>query len=180
MRKSFIILAASITAFAIAIWMISWLSWQPQSWYMPPDYSQPEVKKLADRAEYRLNEEFHKIRPVDDVWRIRITDEAMNAWLSGRLEGWLTHDRELELPPELHQPQVHVTVEGIWFAAMVDFESDSPRPIALQFWAWIDAGKLFLEPIAIRLGKIPIPVSIFKGAISGLQEKTNGVEAIAR
>ncbi len=179
MKKIFIILAASIAVFAIAIWIISWLSWQPQSWYAPPDYSQPEVKKLADRAEYRLNEEFHKIRSVEDVWRIRITDEAMNVWLSGRLEGWLTHDREIELPPELHQLQVHVTVEGIWFAAMVDFESDSPRPIALQLWAWVDEGKLFLEPIAIRLGKIPIPVSIFKSAISGLQEKIDGVEAIA-
>ena len=85
--------------------------------------------------------------------RIRITDGAMNAWLSGRLEGWLTHDQEIELPPELHGPQVHTTIEGIWLAAMIDFDGDTPRPIALQLWAWIDEGKLFVEPIAIRLGK---------------------------
>lgn len=167
-----------MVVFAIAIGIISWLSWQPQSWYAPPDYSHPEVKKLAERSEYRLNEEFHKVRPVDDLWRIRITDESINAWLSGRLEDWLTHDRELELPPEIHSPQVHVTVEGIWLAALIDFNSDSPRPIALQFWTWIDEGNLFVEPIAIRLGKLPIPITLFKSAISGLHEKTNEVDAI--
>jgi hypothetical protein len=178
MKKIFIILIVSIAIFALAIGIVSWLSWQPQSWYAPPDYSQPEIKILADRSEYRLNEEFHKVRPVDDIWRIRITDESMNAWLSGRLEGWLTHDRDIELPPELHGLQVHMTVEGIWLAAMVEFDSDSPRPIALQLWAWIDEGNLFIEPIAIRLGKVPIPMSLFKSAISGLHEKTNEVEAI--
>ena len=179
MKKLFIIFIVSIAVFSIAIGLLSWLSWQPQPWYSPPDYDQPEVKKLADRAEYRLNEEFHKVRPTSDVWRIRITDEAMNAWLSGRLEGWLTHDRELEMPPELHEPQVHVTTEGIWLAAMIELESESPRPIALQLWAWIDEGTLNVEPIALRLGKIPIPISLFKSAITGLHKKTNGVDAIA-
>jgi hypothetical protein len=179
MKKLFIILIVSIALFAIAIGIVSWLSWQPQSWYAPPDYSRPEVKKLADRAEYRLNEEFHKIRPVDAVWRIRITDEAMNAWLSGRLEGWLTHDRDVTMPPELHGPQVHITVDGIWVAAMIDFDNESTRPIALRLWSWIDEGKLFVEPTALRLGKIPVPISLFNSVISGLQEKTNGVESIA-
>jgi hypothetical protein len=44
---------------------------------------------------------------------------------------------------------------------------------------WIDEGELNVEPIALRLGKVPIPISLFKSAISGLHEKTNGVKAIA-
>jgi hypothetical protein len=179
MKKVFIILVASIAVFAIAIWIVSWLSWQPQSWYSPPDYSLPEVKKFADRAEYRLNEEFHKVRPVEDVWRIRISDEAMNAWLSGRLEDWLTHDQNIELPPEMHAPQIHVTPQGIWFAALVEFDESSPRPIAIQLWVWVDDGIVFVEPIALRLGKIPIPISLFKSVLAELQQKTDGVEAIA-
>ncbi len=178
MKKIFIILVASIVVFALAIWVISWLSWQPQSWYAPPDYSLSETKKFADRAEYRLNEEFHKVRPTGDVWRIRISDEAMNAWLSGRLEDWLVHEQNVELPPEVHHLQVHVTEHGIWLAALVDFDDVSPRPIAIQLWTWVDDGLLFVEPIALRLGKIPIPISLFKSVTAELQEKANGVDAI--
>ena len=179
MKKTFIFLAISIVLLAIGLWFVSWLSWQPQSWYAPPDFSKPEVAKLADRAEYRLNEEFHKVRPVEDIWKLRITDEAINAWLAGRLEGWLTHDQDIELPSELHNPQVHTTQSGLWFAAMIELENASPRPLALQLRVWIDGGELFVEPIAIRLGKIPIPVLIFERVISELHEKISGVEAIA-
>ena len=179
MKKLFVILALSIVFFAVVIGIVYWLSWQPQSWYAPPDYSQPETKRLAERAEYRLNEEFHKVRPVDDTWKLRVTDQAMNAWLSGRLEDWLTHDQEIELPPEMHSPQIHVTQQGVWLAAMIDIDGDRPRPVAIQLWVWIDEGHLFVEPIALRLGLIPIPISLFNSAISGLQEKTNGIDAIA-
>ncbi len=178
MKKIFIILIASIAVFAIAVWVVSWLSWQPQSWYAPPDYSLPETKQVANRAEYRLNEEFHKIRPIEDVWRIRISDEAMNAWLSGRLEDWLVHEQDVALPPEVHHPQVHVTENGIWLAALVDFDDSSSRPIAIQLWTWVDDGMIFVEPIALRLGKIPIPVSLFKSVTAEFQAKANGADAI--
>jgi len=179
MKKLFIMLASAIALCLMAIWLLTWLSWQPQTWYSPPDYTVPEVKQLAERAEYRLNEEFHKVRSQEDVWKIRITDEAMNAWLAGRLEGWLTHDQEIEMPPEIKEPQIHATVEGIWFGAMVDLGNETHRPVALQLWAWIDEGQLFVEPIAIRLGKIPIPVSLFTEVTKELQNNMNSVEAVA-
>ena len=163
---------------SVLVAVVSWLSWQPQSWYDPPDFSQSEVAKLADRAEYRLNEEFHKVRPLKNTWRLRIQDEAMNAWLAGRLERWLTHDQQTEMPKEVHEPQVHVATDGIWIAANIDIDGNKPRPLAMQLWVWVDGGTVFVEPIAIRLGKIPIPMSFLDSIIEELNEKTQGIQAI--
>ncbi len=157
----------------------SWLSWQPQSWYVPTNAQSQELSDLAERAEYRLNEEFHKIRPQIEVWKIRITDEIMNAWLATRLDGWLTHDQEMELPPEVHNPQTHTTIEGIWLAAMIEIDESDPRPIAILLKVWIQNGKFFTKPEAIRLGKIPIPVSVLENVLPELEQNTFGMEAIA-
>lgn len=178
MKKLFVILFSGTVLLLLAIGIAYWLSWQPQSWYAPPDYTLQEVKMLADKAEYRLNEEFHKVRPKEDVWRLRITDKAMNTWLSGRLEGWLTHDQELEMPPELVQPQVHTTPDGIWIAAMVDIDEDTFRPIALQLWISIEKGIATVSPRSIRLGRVPIPVSVFEHIINDMQHKAGDIASV--
>ena len=178
MKKLLISLAACFVVLTIAIAILSWLSWQPQAWYAPPDYSKPEVVRLADRAEYRLNEEFHKVRPRGAVWKLRIKDDAINAWLSGRLEEWLTHDQEIEIPKEMQGAQVHVTQDGVWFASMIAIDGESPRPLAIQLWVWIDEQELFVEPIAIRLGRVPLPISVFKQVIMDLHASTAGTDAI--
>ena len=136
------------------------------------------ISKLAERAEYRFNEELHKIRPETEIWAIRISDEAMNAWLAGRLEGWLTHDHEIELPPEIHNPQVHGSDEGLWTYAEVEITSGNPRPLGVQWWVWVDEGNLFIEPIAIRLGKVPLPIALFQNIVEELREKVADVEAM--
>ena len=177
MKRFFILVVCGLAVLSILVAIVSWLSWQPQSWYDPPDFSRSEVAKLADRAEYRLNEEFHKVRPLENTWRLRIQDEAMNAWLAGRLEGWLTHDQQIEMPKEVHEPQVHVATDGIWIAAYIDIDGKKPRPLAMQLWVWVDDGMVFVEPIAVRLGKIPIPMSLFDAIIVEMNEKTQGIRA---
>ena len=178
MKKLIISLVTCFVVLTVAIGILSWLSWQPQEWYAPPDYSNPEVASLADRAEYRLNEEFHKVRPSEDVWKLRIKDDAMNAWLSGRLEEWMTHDQEFEIPKELQGAQVHVTQNGVWLAAMITRNGESPRPFSIQLWVWVDEHKLFFEPIAIRLGRVPLPISVFKQVILDLHDTTAGVDVM--
>jgi hypothetical protein len=178
MKKLLIILCSGTALIGIAIGVLAWLSWQPQSWYFPPDFSNPEVAKLADRAEYRLNEEFHKIRNEDDTWRLRITDEALNAWLSGRLEGWLTHDQEINIPEELQGMQVHATPTGLWVAAMVDMDGYWPRPVAVQLWISIDDGMAAISLKSVRLGKVPIPISVFEQVIKEMQQKTENIASV--
>ncbi len=178
--KKFLIILGSGTALIVAlIAIVAWLSLQPQSWYVPLDNLQPEVAKLAERSEYRLNEEFHKVRSVEEVWKIRLNDTFMNAWLATRLEDWLTHDQDFELPPELHNPHIHVTPSGVWIGAMVEIDKEEPRPIAVQIQIQVTNGMLLAEPIALRLGKIPLPISVFLQAIDDGQGEVFAVEAFA-
>ena len=178
MKRVFLSLIAAIAVLAVTVALLAWFSWQSPPWYVPPDFSDPEVSKLADRAEYHFNEELHKVRPTEEVWRIRIGDVAMNAWLSGRLEAWLTHDQKIALPPEIHAPQVHVTDGGIWTYAEVEITEDSPRPLGIKWWIWIDEGKLLVEPISIRLGTLPLPMIFFDRQLAKLRKEMLDVRAI--
>ena len=178
MKRVFIFLVSGIAILALVVGVVAWLSLQPQSWYNPPDFNEPEIASLADLAERRMNEEFHKVRPADEVWHLRITEDAVNAWLSGRLEGWLTHDQQIEMPKEVHDPQIHVTKEGVWLAANIEIEGNTPRPLAIEFWVWIEEGTMFAEPISVRLGRVPVPLSIFESVMTELKEEMRGIDAI--
>ena len=177
MKRLFISIIIAIGILAVTVSLLAWMSFQSPTWYSPPDFTNPEVAKLADRAEYRFNEEIHKIRPEEEVWAIRIGDSAMNAWLSGRLEGWLTHDQDIELPPEIHYPQVHMTDGGLWTYANVEITEGSPRPLGIKWWIWIDDETLFVEPIAIRLGKLPLPMALFEEQVVELQNELLDITA---
>lgn len=178
MKRLFIFLVCGIAILALTVSVVTWLSLQPQSWYDPPDFNEPEIASLADLAERRMNEEFHKVRPADELWHLRITEKAVNAWLSGRLEGWLTHDQQIEMPEEVHDPQIHVTKEGIWLAANIEIDGNAPRPLAIELWVWIEDGTMFVEPISVRLGRVPIPLPFFESVMSQLKEDMRGIDAI--
>jgi hypothetical protein len=177
-KRLFIFLVSGIAILTLIVGVVAWLSLQPQSWYDPPDFNEPEIASLADLAERRMNEEFHKVRPVDEVWHLRITEDAVNAWLSGRLEGWLTHDQQIEMPKEVHDPQIHITKEGVWLAANIEVEGNTPRPLAIELWIWIEDGTMFAEPISVRLGRMPVPLSIFESVMTELKEEMRGIDAI--
>jgi hypothetical protein len=178
-KRLFILLTIGIAILALIVGIVAWLSVQPLSWYKPSDFSDPEIASLADLAERRMNEEFHKIRPTDEVWHLRITEDAVNAWLSGRLEGWLTHDQQIEMPQEIHDPQIHITKEGVWLAANIEIEGNAPRPLAIELLVWIDNSTMFVEPISVRLGRVPVPLSMFESVMTELKEDVRGVDAIA-
>ena len=178
MKRLFIFLVSGIAILTLIVGVVAWLSLQPQSWYNPPDFNEPEIASLADLAERRMNEEFHKVRPVDEVWHLRITEDAVNAWLSGRLEGWLTHDQQIEMPKEVHDPQIHITKEGVWLASNIEVEGNTPRPLAIELWIWIEDGTMFAEPISVRLGRVPVPLSIFESVMTELKEEMRGIDAI--
>ncbi len=178
MKKLFIILISGTALVVVVAVVAAWMSWQPQSWYDPPDYSDSRVARIADRAEYRLNEEFHKIRSSEDSWRLRISDEAMNAWLSGRLEDLLTHDEDYEIPKEIQGLQVHTTEVGIWLAAMVEIDNYQSRPFAIQLGIWVDNDKGYVEPSAIRLGKIPLPLLFLNKVLDDLRVDIGEFEPI--
>jgi hypothetical protein len=178
MKKLLIILITGTVVIVAGVGFVAWLSWQPQPWYSPPDYLDSTVAQFADRAEYRLTEELHKIRPSEEVWRLRISDDAMNAWLSGRLEDWLTHDEDIEIPEEIQGLQVHATPEGVWLAAMVEIDASEPRPVAVQLQLWVNNGTGLVEPTAIRFGKVPIPMSLLNKVFEDMNTELGEFEPI--
>ncbi|MBT5583873.1 MAG: hypothetical protein HOJ54_07710, partial [Phycisphaerae bacterium] len=66
-----------------------WLAGLTPQWYQSAATTDAAASELGETAEYRLVEEFQKIRPEEDVWRLRIPEEAINAWLTARLKQWL-------------------------------------------------------------------------------------------
>jgi hypothetical protein len=176
-KKLVLILVFGTVGIITLFGILAWMSWQPLSWYSIPDYTNPETVQLADRAEYRLNEEFHKIRATDDVWRLRIPDEALNAWLSGRLDKWLTHDTEFEIPEEIQGLQVHSTPDGLWVAAMVEIDDSDPRPVAVKLSVLVEDGKGSFKTLAIRFGQIPVPVLILNEVIQEMPDGVTDFEA---
>jgi hypothetical protein len=166
---------------------------------------------MADRAEFRLVEEFQKIRQPEETWRLRIGDDAMNAWLATRLAAWLTHEHELTLPEEVSTPQVHVTVnawlatrlaawltheheltlpeevstpqvhvteDGVWLGAMVDTGEASRRPLAVRIRLTVQDEDLLVEPDAIRVGRMPVPLFSFRGMLERASGELPSVDSV--
>ncbi len=79
------------------------------AWYAPPVAADPLVQQTAETVEYRLVEEAHRARPVDDPWAVRITEEQINAWLAARLPEWAAHQSGVAWPDTIGAPQVRVT-----------------------------------------------------------------------
>jgi len=178
MKKLLVIGSVFILTTLVVLGVAGWLLTKPMSWYAPSVESDPEISILANKAESRLNEEFHKIRPQDETWNLRIQDYAVNAWLSTRLEGWLTHDETLEIPPEFSNPFIKTTSSGIWAACMVQFD-EKKQPVAIQFHPSVtNEGQFMLTPIAVRLGRIPLPISLFGEMAEDLQQHIAGVNAV--
>ena len=50
MKRLFLSLVTAIAVIAIATGILAWISLQPPAWYAPPDFSDPEVAKLAETA----------------------------------------------------------------------------------------------------------------------------------
>ncbi|MDP6601341.1 MAG: hypothetical protein QGH76_03495 [Phycisphaerales bacterium] len=178
MRRLYIATFVGFACIAGAAMIVWYLSWQPPSWYRPPEGSEESVSRMADRAEFRLVEEFQKIRQPEETWRLRIGDDAMNAWLATRLAAWLTHEHELTLPEEVSTPQVHVTEDGVWLGAMVDMGEASRRPLAVRIRLTVQNEDLLVEPDAIRVGRMPVPLFSFRGMLERASGELPSVDSV--
>ena len=109
---------------------------------------------------------------------MRIGDDAMNAWLAARLAAWLTHEHELALPEEVSTPQVHVTEDGVWLGAMIDMGEASPRPLAVRVRLAVRGEGLLVEPDAMRVGRMPVPLFSFRGMLDRASDELPVADAI--
>lgn len=90
------------------------------TWYEPPDPADAQVVELADKVEFRLLEEFQKIRSEPEPWKLRVRQEHINAWLATKLRDWIDSQPDMHWPENLALPQVRFEPTGISFAISVD------------------------------------------------------------
>jgi hypothetical protein len=141
----------AILVFAAVGW---WLAGLTPGWYQPVQPDNAAALALGETAEYRLVEEFQRIRPTDDVWRLRIPEAAINAWLATRLRQWLA-GRGGVWPQELGSPQVRITPAGITVGVSAD--AIGGRVGLLTLSPSIADGQLQLRPVG-GVGRLPIGI----------------------
>ncbi len=140
-------------AAGVTLWRLAWMA--PARWPdVAADHRQTTV--LADRVEYRLAEEAHMVRPADDSWRLRITDEQVNAWLAVRLPAWIAHAQNVEWPPQLGTPQVHFAEGAIHVG--LDYDDDGRRRyLVATLQPRVLDGQLALVLQGVAFGRLTIP-----------------------
>ena len=183
MKKIFITFAAFLFITSIGVAILFGRIAQPMKWYTVATQIQQGQENLAERAEFRLTEEFHKVRPPKDSWKLRIQSVAINAWLSFRLEDWLTHREGTEFPSEFRSPLVQITPDGIWVAGLASFDTaldSNKQPIAVKFQLQILEDKLTVKTVAVRLGKLPLPLSMLGMIGQDLKDLTFTTEAVVQ
>jgi len=160
----------ALLVLALIAW---WLAGLAPTWYAPPDASDPAARGLGETAEYRLVEEFQKIRPEDEVWRLRIPEDAINAWLATRLPAWLEGQGEV-WPDAIGVPQVRIRPSGITVAVPTSHLGGRHAILAL---APAILGGDFAGTITGRIGRLPIPLptSLLAGALAEVVEDTDAL-----
>lgn len=125
-------------------------------WYAPVPSDDPAATRLGETAEYRLVEELQKIRPDQALWRLRISDDALNAWLATRLRTWLA-GRGVQWPEDIGTPQAHITTGGITMGVATSALGD--RVGTMTFTPHVH-DKLVRFSASAGLGRLPVPIPL--------------------
>ncbi len=155
-RRRLAVIAAVAVLGVAAGGAVAWrMSWMAPSWWVSPVPDDAQAAALADRVEFRLTEEAHKIRE-DPVFRLRITQEQVNAWLATRLPDWVAHRSGAPWPPQLGLPQVRL---GKGTASVgIDVMTESGRRVVVaDFRPRIRGGRLEFPIASVGVGRVRIP-----------------------
>ena len=146
-----------LIALGVLILLVGSLILWPQTWFDPEGEDDPARVRLGEQVEFRLVEELQKIRPDGESWRLRITDEAINAWLATRLRAWMNH-QDAPWPEGISAPQIHFAPSGIDIGISIDGIAGG-FPLILGFQPTLKDGRFRLRSGWVRLGLLPIPLA---------------------
>ena len=148
-----VVLVVLVTAGGVTAWRLTWL--EPAWW--PADVAANEqTEALADRVEYRLAEEAHKVRPDDAPWRLRVREDQVNAWLTTRLPEWLAHSESVDWPSSLGTPRVRFADGRVSIGLEFD-DHGRPRYLVADLAPQILDGRLSLTLNGVSLGRLWVP-----------------------
>ncbi|MHC4990443.1 MAG: hypothetical protein ACYTGC_05630 [Planctomycetota bacterium] len=165
-----LIVAVVITAGAVGLWRLTWMA---PSWWAPLDPQDQQTARLAERVEYRLAEEAHKVRADPKPWWLEIKQEQINAWLAARLPEWVAHAHGIQWPAEVGLPQVDVGQDTVRLG--LDIETDvGTRYVVAHLRPSIADGELSLALNGISFGRLWIPGSSVATAMERLADTEAG------
>jgi hypothetical protein len=154
-----------LAAGAIVLWRLTWMA---PAWWSPIETDVETTAALAERVEYRLAEEAHKVRPEPKPWWIEIREDQINAWLASRLPEWIAHEQGLQWPAEIGQPQVHLESGAVTMG--VDIATDAgTRYVAARVVPRIADGELALALDGISVGRVWIPGSSVEAIVESMR-----------
>lgn len=126
------------------------------TWYAPPDPADERVAELAERVEYGVVEEFHKIREEPEPWTVRFREQHLNAWLATRMREWIAHEQDLAWPEELGTPQVHV--EGRHLQVAIEVRANgASRVVTARLTPEVVGERLHIRLDRVGLGRVAMP-----------------------
>ena len=126
------------------------------AWYTPPDPTDIAVVQMGETVEYGVVESFHKIRPPEDTWKLRVSDGQINAWLATRLPGWLSHGGQEAWPIDLGLPQVHIGEHGIDVALPASVGEGTQLLVSRLAPRVVD-GRVQVDVDRVGVGSIAVP-----------------------
>ena len=124
------------------------------AWWAPPAPRDERTTRLAERVEYRLAEEAHRIRSDESPWWLEIRQDQVNAWLAARLPEWIAHAHGVEWPAQLGLPQVNIEPDRISIGIEVD---RGPRWVVAHLTPRITEAGLVLGVRGVSVGRVRIP-----------------------
>jgi len=148
------LLFLAIIVVVVVLWVMTMMR---PAWYAPPAESDAAAAETAQQAEFGLVENMQKIREPGATWKLRISDDAVNAWLGIRMVKWLAHEGHPPWPEYLGLPQVHTTPSGMIVAIELVPENGASRVLGLQVAPEIKGETMHLAIVGGLIGRLPVP-----------------------
>ena len=168
------LLFLAIIVLVVVLWVMTMMR---PAWYTPPAEDDASAADMAQQAAFALVENMQKIREPGTTWKLRISDEAVNAWLGIRMLKWLAHEGHPPWPDYLGLPQIHTTPSGMIVAIELVPENGASRVLGLQVAPEIEGETMHLSIVGGLIGRLPVPSP--PGSLLELvrEEATGGDEA---
>lgn len=134
------------------------LSHEAPEWWAPIEPT-PYAENLGKNLETTLVNASHEVRPENQpVWKVRIDEEAINAWLATRLPRWIENQSQSLAPiARLSEANVDMTDNGE--IRMGGRFGEKGAPLSVVVLPHLDEeGNLVIDPRAASIGRIPVPV----------------------
>jgi hypothetical protein len=163
-------LALGLLLVLVAVGVVLWYRSKARpEWWAPPNPRDPHIVQVADRVEYQLVEQAQLVRPVEDVWGVRVYESQVNAWLASRLPKWLAHHDLREWSDAVRLVQVHFDEGAVVIGAEIG-DRLQPRVVSIRLVAALEDGRIAVTADSVSVGRISIGTAPIDRAVEELRD----------